>query len=63
MVSQILNQDQIRLLPYTQVVVKGGEALLSEAVKGKGALLGSTYVDINWESFYRGEVGGRGVGG
>ncbi len=45
--------------PNLQVVKKGGELLLSEAVKGGGGLLGSTFVDRNWEQFFAGEVRGR----
>jgi hypothetical protein len=41
------------------VVKKGGELLLSEAVKGGGGLLGSTFVDRNWEKYFAGEVRGR----
>ena len=40
-----------------QVVKKGGELLLSEAARGGGGLLGSTFVDRNWEQFFEDEVG------
>ncbi|MEW5309675.1 MAG: hypothetical protein WDW38_001544 [Sanguina aurantia] len=36
---------------------QGGELLLAEMVSAEGAYAGSTYVDRNFEAFYRGEVG------
>jgi phosphate/sulfate permease len=44
------------MMTAPQVVVKGGEVLLSEAVKGSGGLLGSTFVDKNWERRFATEV-------